>query len=620
MPPKVAITDIKPGLSLPGKISNLEDLTVDTTIFQYNEYQNDYTTFKHITFKGALIFEDVSLSYGVLFEDCDFEDVVSFKNITVDKYDQVLTPDSESILFNNCRFNCKVSFVGNRSKLQRSLKFEHCNIQEGLEIDSLTIELESLHLSNCSINVKLDIFRSFIKQEIRLASNRIYSFLRIESVHSGSLLFLKENVVNDSILVDNCLFQQGLTFNDGTYNQDVYFSLIRTEGHGLAIINSTFQKSFNIKIHSRKEKPDEGINKFYIASSKFTDGLYLLGIEDLFADPPKIEEIRLDVSPLLSGTLHFNDLDIGILSLSGYNTLSKISFNHVLINQLKMKSFINEGALIFSSIRASFRDWTELTHPHLLRGSALYIDNSNFGKAQFFQSNFASFDKVVLTNVILSEISTSLVTWFTPVQLEDSEIKSEKNRLDNAKKLKDKKGVKNARKMLIYTLNSKREIYRQLKFVAQKQGDIPLSLDFQRHEMNYYRQVVKANRPRQWSEHLILYTNQSNNFGQTWIKAFLLLVVFSFISYIPICILTSPQLDYHQPASSLEDVLYNLNVVFYSNIKEWLIILNPTHRITDINQHIEGFSGWIQLWDLLSRIIVSYFIFQVVSAFRKFSK
>jgi hypothetical protein len=73
-------------------------------------------------------------------------------------------------------------------------------------------------------------------------------------------------------------------------------------------------------------------------------------------------------------------------------------------------------------------------------------------------------------------------------------------------------------------------------------------------------------------------------------------------------------------ATSFSDIALNLKILFYDNIKIWIVLLNPVHRISDLNEKINNYSDWIYFWDLLSRVIVSYFIFQMISAFRKFNK
>lgn len=187
-------------------------------------------------------------------------------------------------------------------------------------------------------------------------------------------------------------------------------------------------------------------------------------------------------------------------------------------------------------------------------------------------------------------------------------------------KTRDKQKIKNEGLSLISSYRSKQEIYRQLKFASQKQGDMPQTLEFQRHEMNYYRIIVGLRKPRYWSEYIVLWSSQSNDFGKNWLKAFKLLILFSFLFYIPIGFLNTQVLDHLHFASSIAEVGNTLKITFWDNLTNWVTILNPTHSMKDLNENIHSISPWIYFWDLLSRVFVSYFIFQTISAFRKFNK
>jgi hypothetical protein len=219
----------------------------------------------------------------------------------------------------------------------------------------------------------------------------------------------------------------------------------------------------------------------------------------------------------------------------------------------------------------------------------------------------------------LTEIATSNVKWFEPQQLADGMIITAQSALKTAIKKKKPAVVKQARESLIRELNSLREIYRQLKYAAQKQGDIPLSHEFQGQEMEYYKEITRYQKPRKWSEFVIMYTSQSNNFGQSWMRAFWGLIIFSLLTYAPVGWLTSGRLDYTKFARSFDDVVFNASVLV-QNFRTWLVLLNPTHRVKDITEDIDKFPPTVYFFDLISRVVVSYFIFQIVSAFRKFNK
>lgn len=597
-----------------------EKIEVELLELNNADYKLKYVRFKEVKFKKKVSFDGVNLSHGISFENSEFMEPLLFTNVVVDSYDRKLIFDSVSIFFKNCKFSGRVSILGVGTKIQRSIVFDNCTFEDGLHIEGITIAVEGIKIIGCTVHEKLDIFHSVASKDIHFSRNTIHSYIRLENIMCSHIIFTEANVVSGNLIVSTCRLVQGIIFNDGTFKEDINFSLNETKASGLTIISTTFEKSFSINYHSGDIRPDLGISKYFISSAKFSNGLNILGVEDVFAEPPKVKEINVDFSSLLIGSILFNHLDVGTLVLKGYNTATKLTLKHLDVNQVKINGLINEGGLIFSNFRASISEWPEEKHQSALRNTAFYIDDSNLGKAQFFQVNFRSFEKIVFHNLILTDISTSIVTWFTKRQLEDDQITAILKGFKRIRKNKNMQLVSSQRYILLARLNSKKEIYRQLKFAAQKQGDIPLSHEFQRHEMEYYKLITEYKEPKQWSEFLILWSSNSNNFGQSWLRAFWGLIFFSLISYIPIGFLTSDQLDYTRFAASFDEVLLNARVIAFDNFKSWFILLNPAHRINDLASDITKFSSAVYFWDILSRIVVAYFLFQMVSAFRKFSK
>lgn len=582
------------------------------------DYSAKKTRFSKTKFKGIIYFENVNFSNGIFFKDSTFEDDLIFDKVLVDKYDHKLHSSSESIVFESCVFKGRVYFRD--SQIDRALVFKNCAFEKGLDFYQLTIVTESLKISNCTVKEKLDVFESFTKQGISFSNNSIESYVRLNAVRGSMISFTQNNIIKGNLHIDSCQFEQGIVFNDGLFQDEIYFSLNQTRSSGLTIFGSTFEKAFTVKYHSRDVQPERGISSFYISDAKFQNGIYINGANNTFAANSIVDTVLLKVSSKLSGDIVFSKIDIGTLSLTGYNSSANIILKNLTMNQVRIDSFINNAGFILSQVKASRNEWVEPENNKLKRQNAFYVDNSNLGKAQLYQVNFERFQPVLFHNTILSDISTSLVEWFSTGQVDEGKNGNSFKMLKEARKSKDKNRISCACMSLTATLKAHRELYRQLKFVSQKQGDSPQALEFQQLEMNYYRKIVNLESPRNWSEYLILLSSLSNNFGQSWVKAFGLLLLFSFLSYIPLGWLTSDALDYTHWAASSADFVFNLKVVFWDNLKAYLVLLNPAHRIKDINENIDKYSSWVYFWDLLSRIILAYFIFQVVSAFRKFNK
>lgn len=583
-------------------------------------YGATFALFENCEFERFVHFEDANLNVGLKFEECDFNKPLILKDINAKGYLQHLNLESENIVFRKCNFKGIVKLIGN-SVVEKSIVFEECTFKDGLFIDGLTIEVESLKIKKCTIEKKLDISNVKINDTISISSSTITTFSRFENIESEFLNFTNSNVFTEKLLVHSSKFIQGINFNGGKF-KEVELLLNTTEIRGLDIIDSAFEKTFFVNYHSGQQKPVKGINYFYLSDSVFSNGIYVSGKTDIFANEPIVEQIIIVLSAKLKGDIVFRDLHIGVLNFGGYNSSANLMFMNLFINQIRIKGLINNAGLIFSGIKASFIDWLENKGKvKTIKESALYISDSNFGKAQFFQTDFSSFQKVSFHNNIIIDISTSLMKWFTPDKLDDGD-KEIHLRVykDSIKRKEAIERVNNNRNALISKYKSIQETYRQLKFASQKQMDAPSSLEFQKHEMNYYRKIISLQKPRKWDEYLILLTNQSNDFGQSWRRALTLLVCFSFVFYIPIGFLISDKLDYSRFLQGGYDIGVNLRVVFYDNLKLWLVLLNPAHRVSDLSKNIDCVSSWVYFWDIFSRVIVSYFLFQTISAFRKFNK
>lgn len=282
-----------------------------------------------------------------------------------------------------------------------------------MNIEKIIIKTEGLKIKSCTINEKLDVFSSSFNSDISLSESTINTYIRLFGITSNYISLYKL-VVSGNLNVDSCKLKNGIIFNDGSFKDNVFFTLNQTEQSGLSITGSSFEKSFEIKYFSSQQPSARGISDYYINSAKFSNGFIVRGISNLAAISPKVNKITVNISSLLIGSIVFDSLDVGILNITGYNTSAKLTFKHLEINQIKVKDLINEGGLVFTNLIASNIECPDKTYPHLMLDSALYVDNSNLGKAQFFQTDFKSFKKIIFNNVILTEITTSNVTWFTP--------------------------------------------------------------------------------------------------------------------------------------------------------------------------------------------------------------
>ena len=141
--------------------------------------------------------------------------------------------------------------------------------------------------------------------------------------------------------------------------------------------------------------------------------------------------------------------------------------------------------------------------------------------------------------------------------------------------------------------------------------------------MSLHKEILDLEKDSNFGDWFIFWSNKySNDFGQNWIRAVFCLLIASFLCYIPIAILSTEQLNQSQFMSSCSDLRANVAVIFdFNQMKQWIVLLNPTHRIVELfDKAPERISTIIYIFDFISRIFVAYFVFQLISAFRKFNK
>lgn len=341
------------------------------------DYCAKLTRFSDTEFSGKIQFKDVKFSHGIFFDNSTFHGEVFFLNILVDQYDNGLHSNSESIVFDSCVFKERVFFRG--SQIERALVFKDCTFEKGLDIFRLTIETESLKIANSTVKEKLDIFESFTKQGISFSNNSIESYVRCNDIRGSMISFNQNNIIKGNLHINSCQLEQGIVFNDGLFQDEIYFSLNQTRSSGLTIFGSTFEKAFFVKYHSQDVKPERGISSFYISDATFQNGIYINGANDTFTENSLVDTVTLKVSAKLSGDIVFSKINIGILSLTGYNTSANIILKDLTINQVKIDSFINNAGFILSQVKASRNEWVEPENNKIIRQNAFYVDNSNLG-------------------------------------------------------------------------------------------------------------------------------------------------------------------------------------------------------------------------------------------------
>lgn len=613
-------------------------------------YKANHTVFSKIEFEHGVFFNGVDFNYGLLFTDCTFWQPLVFNNIKTTKTDLVVLKDcpidlvnysyeNESIVFRKCQFHQKVIINIDRNDeintLLSHLVFRDCVFENGFEISALNITKGNVTFENCTINgsfsiSKLDLVKYkesdksendlnliWVSRDISFLNNKVNGTASLTNINSNGLFFNEANEFIEEIKIENCKFSSNLAFKNSLFKEQITLTCIETQD--LWIVGAVFEKTLFVYYYSPysyqdksiNDKPQKGIARYRFFNAKFTNGIYIYGTEGFFTQYPLVDKINLNLSAELKGNIEFNHLEVGILNINGTNISANIYLQSLKINQIIIERLSNYAGLTFSGITASDDKWfneenQRLDTPRTDRKSFLFVKNSNFGNAKFFRANFSTFKKVTFDSNILVNITTSNVKWFSPEQLFGFNIPKEM-----------KNWSRKRQSVFLSEIRNAREVFRQLKYASEQQGDRIQSLYFKATEMGIYKKELRLSKPFS-QERFILWLGQSNDFGLNWVKPALLALGSAIVFYILLIISHSDKLGWHLTFSKA--AFHNTISVWWENKKMIPQMLNPAHSMDDLLGKDVYISGFTYTIDYCYRLILAYFIYQTIVAFRKYSK
>lgn len=531
------------------------------------------------------------LDYGIDLANCYFSSTFSLRNVK----------SKGPLLLSNCRFiksqrqdyrddrflieKCKFKRVvlNGISSIEGETFFSLFLLKiSGLEVDSLLIEscnINSLSFQETISNIKeVSVRRSNLdtvtlidinSDECEFFESNI-DMLRIECIDNN----IKKIVIEKTNIKSLIVFELGaneLTLRDCKVNK-VHIICDINKLSKLKIINSEISK---IKIEGSQYEScvidrlravkffilDAQFKNFFMSLNNFTGSIPVANINY------DIDNLKLEFTNQTDkGEYIFRGIKINKLTISGMNN-SSILFKSCSISQSKIVDFSNLSDIRFHNIYNVNR---------------FVLTDASIGKAELtnYNINVDSLIKIIRSNIsdiVLS--NTSL------------------NRKIEASNQTDHRGL--------------REIYRQLKLAANKQSNRIQELGYEALEMDAY---AKDDSAKTFSDRFILFTNKwSNNHGQSWIRAFLWLLLFNITFY---CLIKfSLGYTVHFGKMSVHELREYAELTF-----------NPLH---DFNKVFEIYftngspfqhTDTAKLIDIISKVCSGYFLFQLLRAFRKYVK
>lgn len=531
---------------------------------------------ENCVFEEVVFFEGIDLNCGLVFKDCIFKKSFSINSCIATKTDNKFNFDNYHLEFINTTIE-GLYFNGDNN-IDRGIRIKENSIISKLQVKSLKCKMGSFAINNSTINILFDIGQSKIQGDIAISeSSVINAKIRFESIESDTFLFTESDFYKDIHIWGCKIFN--LTFSSGIFNDDLFITGVSITNY-LTVIGTEFKKSILFKLRDKATDKLGKLSKIYISSSKFGKQFTVNGNET------QIDNLELDTSKQLEGALYFNKTNIVKSKISGDNYNGNIVFNHTNFNELIFEDFFNYSTLSIISSTA-FGENSNLTIAH-----------SNLGKTQMFNMDLSTFDKTTISNSVLIDIITANVKWFEDNKLNPETLPT------------------------LEILEQKKEIYRQLKFALDKQGNRISSLRFKALEMKTYKKetFIKI----KWYQRIfnvdrfVLWVGQSNDYGLNWFKPVLFAIGFSIFFHFLIIVGISDDLSY-SPNLTLESIDKTCNI-YQDNFKSLPQLMNPTHFIERVYPDNKNLNFIVYLLDYLLKLVLAFFIFQIISAFRKYIK
>ena len=406
--------------------------------------------------------------------------------------------------------------------------------------------------------------------------------IELNTANFRDCVFLFPFLGSDSALLIEALTDEYSNFNGAVFTEDVEFEKINID-KPISLLNVTFKKSVIFKSLNFTDTFSIGHCTFHgieFLSSHIKDlelinnkilGKFKISHSDTqqFSDPQR----GRDVEKIKIGELMFahNTIATEALIRFGYLDVNLFVFRNI---HNPINSEINIGECNFNStciadIRNSgrFRMYNINTNKEKLK--IFILTDSSLGNSEFQNVNLACYDNVIVRDTLLSGLQYTGVQWPKKIETEETD-----------------------------TDQKKRDTYRILKNVAQKNNDAPQAIAFYAEEMKAYSRTLSWKKGER-IDVLILWINHlTNNFGLNWMWPIGWILGVGVVFYILLlCSLC-------------------LNGSFY-NWTEFPVFLNPTHK----TGFIDGRWGfWAYLFDLSFRLIEATLIYQTIIAFRKYTR
>lgn len=452
-----------------------------------------------------------------------------------------------------------------------------------------------------------------------------------------------ENCSFNFVYIDDITWHNTIKFEYCKFSED--FNIKSLEASSLRFENCQFEKSVNIdncKIHIldfEKTESHSGIN--------FTGGeIFKIMIDPVnekthFSFVGKFLLIKeLSIKSVSGITIFSKKCIINLISLTGYyNISSRLDFNNIINQKIKLNELNNDGKIYFSNIKPvavhSFKDKPVSDYINLFRNTDKNKHNNleielidtledNFSvinlileKYPFFSFidfiednyyvDFLEYQPFVKAKFDINNSSVGILE-LKNIMFEQYELEIKSSDLSAIKLINSKiPDVKVNDDYLNYY-----SVYNDLYTSAGKQNNTKDKVDYyktsQRYLYRYLDQEAPPNARDLGSRCAIKISWLFSNHGTNWLQAVLVTIAITFVCF---CLFID----------SLNEMNLDLSSKGFSNFGTIMVrffpqFLNPLHKI-DFMQEVSKIGLYSVLIDFFARIIISIGVFEIIRSFRK---
>jgi len=324
------------------------------------------------------------------------------------------------------------------------------------------------------------------------------------------------------------------------------------------------------------------------------------------------------------------DKDIEIINLEFANcTIPKdkgIKFYNTKIQNLSFQASLIYGNVIFTDVKTE-------------KDGLFKILNSDLGKMIFMKCDFSNY-KMHFVSSKITEIFLAGTTMPASNKINNEKdfegihIGNKRLAFTQLKKVFDNRGdsfgatkyneaeLDNWLSEIPKTdLENEKLIYSQFKKMYEGRGDTVKAIEYQGKELDVHREILRKAGGQYWERFQLSLNKYSNNFGRSWHWAVGWILGLGFLMYTFYCW----SLGFTTGSGNPNEIdtfktLFSYFFEFINPIRKGEFIQIPMFIDGKIKREYVTITSWARFIDFFWRIVITYLGYQLIQAFRKYSK